>query len=63
MSDSTDLMGASPDAEASDAAAAPAAPARPHRPAAAALHALLLAALPQLAADLAITGPGRMRQS
>ncbi|MEU9073168.1 transcription termination factor Rho [Kitasatospora sp. NPDC004745] len=63
MSDSTDLMGARPDAEASDAAAAPAAPARRRRTAAAGLDGMVLAELQKLAADLGITGTGRMRKS
>ncbi|MFJ6618508.1 transcription termination factor Rho [Kitasatospora sp. NPDC091335] len=62
MSDSTDLMGARPDAEASDAAA-PAAPARRRRSAAAGLDGMVLAELQKLAADLGITGTGRMRKS
>ncbi|WP_211295903.1 Rho termination factor N-terminal domain-containing protein, partial [Kitasatospora aureofaciens] len=62
MSDSTDLMGARPDAEASDAAAAPAAPRR-RRNAAAGLDGMVLAELQKLAADLGITGTGRMRKS
>ncbi|MEV7771467.1 transcription termination factor Rho [Kitasatospora sp. NPDC086791] len=61
MSDSTDLMGARPDAEASDAA--PAAPARRRRSAAAGLDGMVLAELQKLAADLGITGTGRMRKS
>ncbi|MFC5668391.1 Rho termination factor N-terminal domain-containing protein, partial [Kitasatospora misakiensis] len=63
MSDTTDLMGARPDAEASDAAAAPAAPARRRRTAAAGLDGMVLAELQKLAADLGITGTGRMRKS
>ncbi|MFD7448528.1 transcription termination factor Rho [Kitasatospora sp. NPDC059827] len=63
MSDSTDLMGARPDAEASDATAAPAAPARRRRSAAAGLDGMVLAELQKLAADLGITGTGRMRKS
>ncbi|MFJ9696610.1 transcription termination factor Rho [Kitasatospora sp. NPDC101183] len=63
MSDSTDLMGARPDAEASDASAAPAAPARRRRSAAAGLDGMVLAELQKLAADLGITGTGRMRKS
>ncbi|MFG2906034.1 transcription termination factor Rho [Kitasatospora sp. NPDC048286] len=62
MSDSTDLMGARPDADASDAAA-PAAPARRRRSAAAGLDGMVLAELQKLAADLGITGTGRMRKS
>ncbi|GAB7180976.1 transcription termination factor Rho [Kitasatospora sp. Ki12] len=62
MSDSTDLMGARPDADASDAAAAPAAPRR-RRSAAAGLDGMVLAELQKLAADLGITGTGRMRKS
>ncbi|MFE4520148.1 transcription termination factor Rho [Kitasatospora sp. NPDC056783] len=60
MSDSTDLM--RPDADASDAAA-PAAPARRRRSAAAGLDGMVLAELQKLAADLGITGTGRMRKS
>ncbi|MFE2105479.1 transcription termination factor Rho [Kitasatospora sp. NPDC059463] len=63
MSDTTDLMGARPDADASDAAAAPAAPARRRRTAAAGLDGMVLAELQKLAADLGITGTGRMRKS
>ncbi|WP_030235755.1 transcription termination factor Rho [Streptomyces sp. NRRL S-350] len=63
MSDSTDLMGARPDAEASDAAAATAAPARRRRSAAAGLDGMVLAELQKLAGDLGITGTGRMRKS
>ncbi|MQS14022.1 transcription termination factor Rho [Streptomyces kaniharaensis] len=63
MSDTTDLMGARPDADASDAAAAPAAPARRRRSAAAGLDGMVLAELQKLAADLGITGTGRMRKS
>ncbi|MFE6053267.1 transcription termination factor Rho [Kitasatospora sp. NPDC056446] len=63
MSDSTDLMGARPDAEASDAATAPAAPARRRRSAAAGLDGMVLAELQKLAGDLGITGTGRMRKS
>ncbi|MFJ7276130.1 transcription termination factor Rho [Kitasatospora sp. NPDC098663] len=63
MSDSTDLMGARQDAEASDAAAAPAAPARRRRTAAAGLDGMVLAELQKLAGDLGITGTGRMRKS
>ncbi|WP_406092527.1 transcription termination factor Rho [Kitasatospora purpeofusca] len=62
MSDTTDLMGARPDAEASDAAA-PAAPARRRRTAAAGLDGMVLAELQKLAGDLGITGTGRMRKS
>ncbi|MGW2372419.1 MULTISPECIES: transcription termination factor Rho [Kitasatospora] len=63
MSDSTDLMGARPDADASDAAAAaPAAPRR-RRSAAAGLDGMVLAELQKLAADLGITGTGRLRKS
>ncbi|MEV6973637.1 transcription termination factor Rho [Kitasatospora sp. NPDC093806] len=62
MSDTTDLMGARPDAEASDAAT-PAAPARRRRTAAAGLDGMVLAELQKLAADLGITGTGRMRKS
>ncbi|MEE1784749.1 transcription termination factor Rho [Streptomyces sp. SP17BM10] len=62
MSDTTDLMGARPDADASDAAA-PAAPARRRRSAAAGLDGMVLAELQKLAADLGITGTGRMRKS
>ncbi|MGW2249201.1 transcription termination factor Rho [Kitasatospora sp. NPDC001660] len=63
MSDTTDLMGARPDADASGAAAAPAAPARRRRSAAAGLDGMVLAELQKLAADLGITGTGRMRKS
>ncbi|MBV6702318.1 Rho termination factor N-terminal domain-containing protein, partial [Kitasatospora aureofaciens] len=56
-------MGARPDADASDAAAAPAAPARRRRTAAAGLDGMVLAELQKLAADLGITGTGRMRKS
>ncbi|MFF0297049.1 transcription termination factor Rho [Kitasatospora sp. NPDC004614] len=63
MSDTTDLMGARPDAEASDAAAAPAAPARRRRTAAAGLDGLVLAELQKLASTLGISGTGRMRKS
>ncbi|MER8183727.1 transcription termination factor Rho [Kitasatospora sp. NPDC094015] len=63
MSDTTDLMGARPDAEASDAAAAPAAPARRRRSAAAGLDGLVLAELQKLASTLGISGTGRMRKS
>ncbi|MFJ3789087.1 transcription termination factor Rho [Kitasatospora sp. NPDC090091] len=63
MSDTTDLMGARPDAEASDAAAAPAAPARRRRTAAAGLDGLVLAELQKLASTLGISGTGRLRKS
>ncbi|MFG2818006.1 transcription termination factor Rho [Kitasatospora sp. NPDC048365] len=63
MSDTTDLMGARPDADASDAAAAPAAPARRRRSAAAGLDGLVLAELQKLASTLGISGTGRMRKS
>jgi len=63
VSDTTDLMGARPDAEASDAAAAPAAPARRRRTAAAGLDGLVLAELQKLASTLGISGTGRMRKS
>ncbi|MGW2396771.1 transcription termination factor Rho [Kitasatospora sp. NPDC001664] len=63
MSDSTDLMGARPDAEASDAANAPAAPARRRRTAAAGLDGLVLAELQKLASTLGISGTGRLRKS
>ncbi|MCP2307582.1 transcription termination factor Rho [Kitasatospora paracochleata] len=63
MSDTTDLMGARPDAEASDAAATPAAPARRRRTAAAGLDGLVLAELQKLASTLGISGTGRMRKS
>ncbi|MDH6123388.1 transcription termination factor Rho [Kitasatospora sp. GP82] len=63
MSDTTDLMGARPDAEASAAAAAPAAPARRRRTAAAGLDGLVLAELQKLASTLGISGTGRMRKS
>ncbi|MFJ5233683.1 transcription termination factor Rho [Kitasatospora sp. NPDC088391] len=62
MSDTTDLMGARPDAEASDAAA-PAAPARRRRTAAAGLDGLVLAELQKLASTLGISGTGRLRKS
>ncbi|GLW57548.1 transcription termination factor Rho [Kitasatospora phosalacinea] len=62
MSDTTDLMGARPDAEASDAAA-PAAPARRRRTAAAGLDGLVLAELQKLASSLGISGTGRLRKS
>ncbi|MFF4339765.1 transcription termination factor Rho [Kitasatospora sp. NPDC001540] len=61
MSDTTDLMGARPDAEASDAAA-PAAPARRRRTAAAGLDGLVLAELQKLASSLGISGTGRLRK-
>ncbi|MFC7178437.1 Rho termination factor N-terminal domain-containing protein, partial [Kitasatospora paranensis] len=63
MSDTTDLMGARPDADASDAAAAPAAPAKRRRSAAAGLDGLVLAELQKLATGLGISGTGRMRKS
>ncbi|MDH6575650.1 transcription termination factor Rho [Kitasatospora sp. MAP5-34] len=63
MSDTTDLMGARPDAEASDAAAAPAAPAKRRRAAAAGLDGLVLAELQKLASTLGISGTGRLRKS
>ncbi|MFC8452374.1 transcription termination factor Rho [Kitasatospora sp. NPDC057223] len=63
MSDTTDLMGARPDAEAPDAAAAPAAPARRRRAAAAGLDGLVLAELQKLASTLGISGTGRLRKS
>ncbi|MEV7777344.1 transcription termination factor Rho [Kitasatospora sp. NPDC088351] len=63
MSDTTDLMGARPDAEAPDAAAAPAAPARRRRTAAAGLDGLVLAELQKLASTLGISGTGRLRKS
>ncbi|GAA0668972.1 hypothetical protein GCM10010193_21070 [Kitasatospora atroaurantiaca] len=62
MSDTTDLMGARPDAEASDAAA-PAAPAKRRRTAAAGLDGLVLAELQKLASTLGISGTGRLRKS
>ncbi|MGW4892178.1 Rho termination factor N-terminal domain-containing protein, partial [Kitasatospora sp. NPDC004240] len=62
MSDTTDLMGARPDAEASDATA-PAAPARRRRSAAAGLDGLVLAELQKLASTLGISGTGRLRKS
>ncbi|GLW69164.1 hypothetical protein Kpho02_14630 [Kitasatospora phosalacinea] len=61
MSDTTDLMGVRPDAEASDAAA-PAAPARRRRTAAAGLDGLVLAELQKLASSLGISGTGRLRK-
>ena len=63
MSDTTDLMGARPDAEAPDAAAAPAAPARRRRATAAGLDGLVLAELQKLASTLGISGTGRLRKS
>jgi transcription termination factor Rho len=63
VSDTTDLMGARPDADASDAAAAPAAPAKRRRSAAAGLDGLVLAELQKLATGLGISGTGRMRKS
>ncbi|WP_457030354.1 Rho termination factor N-terminal domain-containing protein, partial [Kitasatospora sp. P5_F3] len=62
MSDSTDLMGARPDADASDTAA-PAAPAKRRRTAAAGLDGLVLAELQKLASTLGISGTGRLRKS
>ncbi|TQF03444.1 transcription termination factor Rho [Kitasatospora acidiphila] len=63
MSDTTDLMGARPDADATDAPAAPAAPAKRRRTAAAGLDGLVLAELQKLASTLGISGTGRMRKS
>ncbi|WP_344444118.1 Rho termination factor N-terminal domain-containing protein, partial [Kitasatospora nipponensis] len=63
MSDTTDLMGARPDADATDAAAAPAAPAKRRRTAAAGLDGLVLVELQKLASTLGISGTGRMRKS
>ncbi|GAB2706889.1 transcription termination factor Rho [Kitasatospora kifunensis] len=63
MSDTTDLMGARPDADATDTPAAPAAPAKRRRTAAAGLDGLVLAELQKLASTLGISGTGRMRKS
>ncbi|WP_055588186.1 transcription termination factor Rho [Streptacidiphilus griseoplanus] len=62
MSDTTDLMGARPDADAPDAAAAAPAPKR-RRTAGSGLNGLVLAELQQLASGLGISGTGRMRKS
>ncbi|MGF1429103.1 Rho termination factor N-terminal domain-containing protein, partial [Kitasatospora sp. LaBMicrA B282] len=62
MSDTTDLMGARPDADATDTPAAPAAPAKRRRTAAAGLDGLVLAELQKLASTLGISGTGRMRK-
>ncbi|MFI9270396.1 transcription termination factor Rho [Kitasatospora sp. NPDC052896] len=62
MSDTTDLMGVRPDADATDAPAAPAAPAKRRRTAAAGLDGLVLAELQKLASTLGISGTGRMRK-
>ena len=61
MSDTTDLMGVRPDAEASDATAAPAPKRR--RTTGTGLNAMVLAELQQLATGLGISGTGRMRKS
>ncbi|WP_327068950.1 transcription termination factor Rho [Kitasatospora sp. NBC_01302] len=63
MSDTTDLMGARPDADATDTSAAPAAPAKRRRTVAAGLDGLVLAELQKLASTLGISGTGRMRKS
>ncbi|WP_035845776.1 transcription termination factor Rho [Kitasatospora azatica] len=63
MSDTTDLMGARPDADATDTPAAPAAPAKRRRTAAAGLDGLVLAELQKLASTLGISGTGRLRKS
>ncbi|WP_042434142.1 Rho termination factor N-terminal domain-containing protein, partial [Streptacidiphilus anmyonensis] len=60
MSDTTDLMGARPDAEASDATAP--APKR-RRTTGTGLNSMVLAELQQLASGLGISGTGRMRKS
>ncbi|MFJ6213020.1 transcription termination factor Rho [Streptomyces sp. NPDC092296] len=62
MSDTTDLMGARPDADAPDAAAAAPAPKR-RRAQGTGLNGLVLAELQQLASGLGISGTGRMRKS
>ncbi|MGA5701047.1 transcription termination factor Rho [Peterkaempfera bronchialis] len=62
MSDTTDLMGARPDADAPDAAAAAPAPKR-RRNTGSGLNGLVLAELQQLASGLGISGTGRMRKS
>ncbi|MCD0482942.1 transcription termination factor Rho [Streptacidiphilus sp. ASG 303] len=62
MSDTTDLMGARPDADAPDAAAAAPAPKR-RRTTGSGLNGLVLAELQQLASGLGISGTGRMRKS
>ncbi|MEZ0090531.1 transcription termination factor Rho [Streptacidiphilus sp. EB129] len=61
MSDTTDLMGARPDADASDATTAPAPKRR--RTTGTGLNAMVLAELQQLATGLGISGTGRMRKS
>ena len=61
MSDTTDLMGARPDADASDASTAPAPKRR--RTTGTGLNAMVLAELQQLATGLGISGTGRMRKS
>ncbi|WP_042392654.1 transcription termination factor Rho [Streptacidiphilus carbonis] len=61
MSDTTDLMGVRPDADASDATAAPAPKRR--RTTGTGLNAMVLAELQQLATGLGISGTGRMRKS
>ena len=63
MSDTTDLMGARPDADATDTPAAPAAPVKRRRTAAAGLDGLVLAELQKLASTLGISGTGRLRKS
>ncbi|MEZ0065970.1 transcription termination factor Rho [Streptacidiphilus sp. MAP12-20] len=60
MSDTTDLMGARPDADASDATAT--APKR-RRTTGTGLNGMVLAELQQLASGLGISGTGRMRKS
>jgi transcription termination factor Rho len=60
VSDTTDLMGARPDAEASDATAP--APKR-RRTTGTGLNSMVLAELQQLASGLGISGTGRMRKS
>jgi transcription termination factor Rho len=61
VSDTTDLMGARPDADASDASTAPAPKRR--RTTGTGLNAMVLAELQQLATGLGISGTGRMRKS
>ncbi|MBF9067489.1 transcription termination factor Rho [Streptacidiphilus fuscans] len=61
MSDTTDLMGARPDADASDAGTAPAPKRR--RTTGTGLNSMVLAELQQLASGLGISGTGRMRKS
>ncbi|MFC1412149.1 transcription termination factor Rho [Streptacidiphilus sp. N1-12] len=61
MSDTTDLMGVRPDADASDATTAPAPKRR--RTTGTGLNAMVLAELQQLATGLGISGTGRMRKS